>query len=69
MRVASCVVGPLAASATILALIFGALSAVIWFAKAAGTKISQSISKSSSFVIRSSNSGVIRPCSFLSSSK
>ena len=42
-------VGPLAASATIFALIRPALRAVIWFSSAAGIRTSQSSSSSSLF--------------------
>ena len=61
MRVAAGVVGPFAASTTISALISWALSSVIWFAMAAGTKISQSISNNSLFEIVSSNKFVTVP--------
>ena len=48
---ASGVVGPFAASATILALMLPALRAVIWFSSAAGMRMSQSTSRTSAFVM------------------
>ena len=50
MSSASGVVGPFAASATILALMRSALAAVIWFSSAAGMRMSHSISSSSALV-------------------
>ena len=61
MRVASSVVGPFAASTKISALMFGALSLVIWFSIAAGIKISQSNSNNSLLEIVSSNKFVTVP--------
>ncbi len=48
---ASGVVGPFASSKIIFAFIWFAFFSVIWFARAAGTKISQSNSNNCSFVM------------------
>src|SRR2546422_901978 len=53
MRSASGLVGPFAASATIRALMRGALCSPIWFSIAAGMRMSQSSSRSSAFEMRS----------------
>ena len=49
------VVGPLAASATILARMRPALPSVIWFSRAAGTRTSHSSSRSFSLLIGSAS--------------
>ena len=65
MSSASGVVGPLAASAMIFALMLPALRAVIWFSSAAGTRMSHSVSRSSAFVISSAPGKPLTvPCSF-----